>query len=95
MEYAALAVILFALAIALYGLFLRNRPRGGELPKETARPVSPLAKLVWAAHVASEKHDLAILTGNPAELGETLNDLVFKTDQLSEYLTRLKDESDA
>lgn len=97
MEYAALAILAFVAAIVLYGLYLRRRPHGGELPKETPQPVSPLANLVWSAHVASEKHDLAILTGTPAELETTMQELITASDRLYDYLnyqTRLKEKSD-
>lgn len=87
MEYVAIAITVAILAVVLYGLTLLRRPHGGKLPKETPQPVSPLAKLVWAAHVASEQHDYAILTGTPAQLETTMQELITANDRLYDYLS--------
>lgn len=53
-------------------------------PKVKADP--KLASLVWAAHVANQQHDLAVLTGTPEEVAATRGDAIDASSALETYL---------
>lgn len=91
---------LMVLALLVVGqLAYSRRQRRAELASQEEtpqQPVNELARLVWAAHVATQNHDLACLTGTPPEMSATLHHLVTATDELSYYLksVKVKEHSD-
>lgn len=66
-----------------------------EYTEPKRKPDTELARHVWAAHVAAQEHDLAVLTGEPEELQSTLQLVISTNNELERYLLSRRKEKDS
>lgn len=94
----AIIIILGVLVVSLPLLFLvfpdddRTDDPVIETPEEAAKS-SQLARLVWAAHVAVEEHDEAVLMGSADQVAHSLLNVIYTSNNLENYLRQQKEKS--
>lgn len=87
-------------AFALVLLIIHHSREALRKPETVTVPPKPkkdnvLASLVWAAHVANQEHDLALLTGTPEQMADTLMNTIYTNNRLEQYLRSHRAAADA
>lgn len=91
----AVAFVFCLLVIAALGLIwpgkkAKKPPPSADVPAN--EPDTPLARLVWAAHVANQELDQAIMTGGAADLRRADTKAALANNNLYRHLNARKEE---
>lgn len=89
-----------AAVVVLVFLIVHHTREALRKPETVTVPPKPkkdnqLATLVWSAHVANQEHDLAVLTGTPEQMADTLLNTIHTNNRLEQYLRSRRAAADA